>query len=93
MEIRLNDEKRQLIKVGDIIKFIKEPELNEHFECKVVDLLKFDSFEELFKNYEIELLADKSMTKEDLINVLEEFYPKEKQKQFGVVGIKVELIK
>ena len=80
-------------KVGDIIKFIKEPELNEYFECKVTDLLKFDSFMELFKNYDIDLLADKSMTKKELINVLEEFYTKEKQKQYGVLGIKVELIK
>ena len=28
-EIRLNDEKRQLIKVGDFIEFQKEPELEE----------------------------------------------------------------
>ena len=31
IEIRLNDEKRQLIKKGDIIKFLKEPELKEFF--------------------------------------------------------------
>ncbi|MBF0987295.1 MAG: DUF3850 domain-containing protein, partial [Clostridiales bacterium] len=31
IEIRLNDEKRQKIKIGDSIKFLKEPELKESF--------------------------------------------------------------
>ena len=33
IEIRLFDEKRQQIKIGDTIKFLKEPELNESFEA------------------------------------------------------------
>lgn len=92
IELRLNDEKRQKIKKGDIIKFIKDPELVESFECVVIDLLKFNSFEELFSKYDIELLADKLMTKEELLNVLENFYTKDKQKEYGVLGIKVDLI-
>ena len=31
IELRLFDEKRQKIKVGDKIKFLKEPELTESF--------------------------------------------------------------
>lgn len=31
IELRLYDEKRQTIKVGDIIKFLKEPSLDESF--------------------------------------------------------------
>ena len=92
IEIRLYDEKRQKIKVGDTIKFLKEPELKESFEVKVVELLRYDSFEELFNDYDISVLADKSMTKEELLKVLETFYTKEKQKEYGVLGIKIELI-
>lgn len=92
IEIRLYDEKRQKIKVGDIIKFLKEPELKESFEVKVVELLRYDSFEDLFKDYDISVLADKSMTKEDLLKVLETFYTKEKQQEYGVLGIRIELI-
>ena len=32
-EGRLNDEKRQLIDIGDVIEFQKEPELKEAFNC------------------------------------------------------------
>ena len=92
IEIRLFDEKRQKIKIGDTIKFLKEPELNESFNAKVVDLLRYNNFEDMFKDYDISILADKSMTKEELINVLEQFYTKEKQEMYGVLGIKIELI-
>ena len=81
IEIRLNDEKRQNIKLGDKIKFLKEPDLNESFEAQVIGLLRYNSFEEMFKDYDISILSDKSMTKEELISVLEQFYTKEKQEK------------
>ena len=92
IELRLNDEKRQLIKIGDIIEFKKEPELSDSFKTKVVGLLRYDSFENMFKDFDISILSDKSMTKKELINVLEQFYTKEKQLQYGVLGIRIELL-
>ena len=92
IEIRLNDEKRQNIKLGDKIKFLKEPDLNESFEAQVIGLLRYNSFEEMFKDYDISILSDKSMTKEELISVLEQFYTKEKQEKYGVIGAPVEFL-
>ena len=92
IEIRLYDEKRQQIKIGDTIIFLKEPDLNESFKAKVTGLLRYNSFEDMFKDFDTSILSDKSMTKKDLINDLEQFYTKEKQKQYGVLGIRIELI-
>ena len=92
IEIRLFDEKRQIIKLGDTIRFLKEPDLNEFFDTKVVGLLIYNSFEEMFEDFDISILSDKSKTKKELINVLEVFYSKEKQKKYGVLGIKIELL-
>ena len=92
IEIRLNDEKRQQIKIGDTIKFLKEPKLNEYFRAKVIGLLIYNTFEDMFNDFDITILSDKTMTKDELLNVLEKFYPKEKQKQYGVLGIRIELI-
>lgn len=78
--------------MGDKIKFLKEPDLNESFEAQVIGLLRYNSFEEMFKDYDISILSDKSMTKEELISVLEQFYTKEKQEKYGVLGIRIELI-
>ena len=92
IEIRLYDEKRQNIKLGDTIKFLKEPELSESFNAKVTGLLRYNSFKDMFKDFDISMLSDKSMTKEELIKVLEQFYTKEKQERYGVLGIRIELM-
>lgn len=90
IELRLYDEKRKSIKIGDIIT-ITNAQTNEEFTVKVVGLLQYETFDDLFKDFEIEILADKSMTKEELKNELEKFYPIDKQKQYNVLGIRVEL--
>ena len=89
IELRLYDEKRKNIKIGDIIT-ITNAQTNEEFEVKVVGLLQYSSFKEMFNDFDIEILADKSMTKEELMNELEKFYPIEKQKQYNVLGIRIE---
>jgi ASC-1-like (ASCH) protein len=92
IELRLYDEKRKKIDIGDTIIFEKEPELETTMKVKVVGLLRYNTFEELFNDFDIEIMADKSMTKKELLNVLEEFYTPEKQKQYGVIGIRIEKI-
>ena len=90
-EIRLNDEKRQKIKVGDFIEFQKEPLLEEKIITKVTNLIYFPNFEKLFENIDIRYLADKNVKKEKLIEDLEVYYPKEKQEKYGVLAIEVKL--
>ena len=92
IELRLFDEKRQQIKIGDTIIFLKEPTLEENIKVKVIGLLRYDNFKDLFNDFDISILSDKKMTKKELLNVLEQFYTKEKQKQYGVLGIRIELI-
>ena len=46
-EIRLNDEKRKNIKIGDFIEFQKEPHLKDKIIVMVEDLLYYNSFYEL----------------------------------------------
>lgn len=92
IELRLFDEKRQKINIGDTIMFQKEPKLENKMKVKVIGLLRYNTFEKLFEDFNIEVMADKSMTKNELLNVLEEFYTQEKQKQYGVIGIRIEKI-
>ena len=92
IELRLYDEKRQKINIGDIIVFQKEPELETTIKVKVIGLLRYNTFEELFNDFDIEIMADKSMTKQELLDVLQEFCSIEKQKQYGVLGIRIKKI-
>lgn len=91
IELRLFDEKRKFINLGDTLKILKEPDLKESFDTKVVGLLRYNSFEEMFEDFDISILADSSITKEELLEDLEQFYTKEKQQQNGVLGIRIEI--
>ena len=90
IELRLYDEKRQSIQIGDIIEFAKSDD--EKFKAEVVGLLRYNSFADLFEDFDISILADSSMTKQELLEVLGEFYSEEKQAEFGVIGIRIKLI-
>ena len=90
IELRLYDEKRQSIQLGDIIEFAKSED--EKFKAEVVGPLRYNSFADLFEDFDISILADSSMTKQELLEVLEEFYSEEKQAEFGVIGIRIKLI-
>lgn len=89
IELRLNDEKRAKIQLGDEIIFAKND--GEKLTSKVVGLLQYDNFANLFRDFPIEILSDKSMTKNELRKAVEEFYAPEKQREFGVLGIRLEL--
>ncbi len=92
-EGRLNDEKRQLIDVGDIITFQKEPELTEDFNCIVKDLVYFDSFDEMVKTLPLEKIGFKTETVQEVVEIYHQFYSVEDENRYGVVAIKVEVLK
>ena len=89
IELRLFDDKRRRIDLGDLIEFSGSND--KSVQARVVGLLHYDSFVDLCKDFNIAILADKAATKDDLMATLNEFYSPEKQVQFGVIGIRFEL--
>lgn len=90
IELRLFDEKRQKIQLGDIIEFSASE--NESLKTEVIGILRYKTFAELFEDFDISVLADDSMTKDELLGILGEFYTPEKQKEFSVVGIRIKVL-
>lgn len=92
IELRLYDEKRKRISVGDNIKFVNTDNEDDVLIVDVKELYIFDSFEILYKMLS---LLECGYTEENVIDAspddMEEYYSKEKQSQYGVVGIKVAL--
>ena len=87
IEMRLCDEKRSKIAVGDSIEFINT-KTNEICECLVTNLYKYENFDELYKHhnkiaigYEDNEIADP--------NDMLAYYSAEKIEQYGVLGIEV----
>ena len=88
IEFRLYDEKRKQIKIGDKIEFSKLPELQETILVDVLDLYKEETFENLFKK----LYTDEEEIKRKT-NSMYQYYSPEKEKEYGVIGIKISLIR
>lgn len=91
IELRLNDEKRQKIKIGDIIIFSEKDNAKNQIETKVINLFKYRTFNEILDRFDPEILADKTFSKQDILESLERFYTKEDQLKYGVMGIQIEL--
>lgn len=93
IEIRLNDEKRKNIKIGDEIVFQKEPELKDEVSTQIVNLIIKRNFKELIESLDISEYSDKSESEEKFLNDLYKFYTKEQEEKYGVVGIQIKNIK
>ena len=88
IEVRLNDEKRRKLKIGDKLIFLKRPDDIEKIEAIVIDLKYYKNFKELVYNNDIENLYLKTYTKKEFLNLLKRFYTDEEQEKYGVVAIK-----
>lgn len=91
IEMRLFDEKRQQLKIGENIKFIND-KTNEELLTQIVNLHKFKSFEELYKNFDKIKLGYKEWEFAKSSDMLK-YYPQSEQQKYGVVGIEIKLIK
>ena len=87
IEMRLCDEKRSIICIGDIIEFTNT-KTKEICQCAVINLYKYKNFDELYKHhnkitigYEDNEIADP--------NDMLAYYSAEKIEQYGVLGIEV----
>lgn len=89
IELRLFDEKRQQIKVGDKIIFTNTATGETHCTT-VVKLHRFSDFEELYKSLP---LLKCGYTVEDVDKAtpsdMEQYYSVAEQKKYGVVGIEL----
>ena len=88
VEFRLYDEKRQLVQIGDQIEFSKLPDLEEKIICDVIDLYREDKFETLFRK----LIDNEDEIKRKTTSMYQYYSPEEEQ-QYGVLGIKISLVK
>lgn len=88
-EIRLNDEKRKLLKKGDFIKFQKASNEDDYFIAQVDDLLYFNNFKEVINSIDIKKLSDTKDNPLEFVDTLNKFYSKESEEKYGVVAIKL----
>ena len=87
IELRLNDDKRQRLRLGDMITFSKLPDQTETVAAKVVGLLQYPTFAALAEDFAPERLGGTDKT--SVVERMTEYYPVEGRAKSGVVGIKL----
>ncbi|MBR4270646.1 MAG: ASCH domain-containing protein [Clostridia bacterium] len=91
IEMRLYDEKRQLLRPDDLIEFVNR-ETGEKILTKVVGLHIFADFVTLYQHFDKLALGYTHNEVSDPLDMLE-YYSIEEQDKYGVVGIEIEVVK
>jgi ASC-1-like (ASCH) protein len=89
IESRLYDDKRKLIQLGDIIKFVCVG-TDTSVTTLVQGLYLYSDFKSLFNDFDPKLFGGENADK--LYSEIEQFYSPEDQKKYGVVGIRLKKI-
>lgn len=90
VELRLLDEKRKALRVGDKIIFTNRAN-NEKIDVLVTNLFKADSFEPIYEKYSKVAMGyneEDDAKPEDM----EEYYSKEEIKKYGCIAIEIEKV-
>lgn len=92
VEVRLFDEKRKKLAIGDTIVFRR---LDGKGEVRVLvrGLLRFDSFRDLFVFVPKEYLHHANLTVEEQVQRMRRYYSEDEEKKFGVLAIYFEVIR
>ena len=90
VELRLLDEKRKALRVGDKIIFTNRAN-NEKIDVLVTNLFKADSFEPIYEKYS-KVAMGYNEEDEARPEDMEEYYSKEEIKKYGCIAIEIEKV-
>ena len=90
IELRLYDEKRQLLQPGDLIEFEELTEENRRIVVEITALHRFSSFEALYAGLLLNKCGYRPGERAHHSDMLA-YYSAEEQEKYGVVGIEFEL--
>jgi ASC-1-like (ASCH) protein len=90
IESRLFDDKRQQIALGDEIIFSENDHPEHTATTKIIGLLRYQSFKNLFADHDPSLFGGDS--REFLLGQIKQFYSDEDEQKYGVVGVRLALV-
>jgi len=91
VEVRLFDEKRREVEIGDMIIF-KKLNSEEEIKVKVRGLLRFSNFRDLFLFIPKHYLGHENLSLEEQIGRIRKYYSEEQEEKYGALAIWFEVI-
>ena len=92
IELRLYDEKRRKLNIGDEIIFTNLKDRSERLAVRIKALFRYETFEELFSEISLEKCGFNGASPAEAAADMREYYSDKKIRQYGVLGIRMELV-
>lgn len=92
LELRIYDEKRRKIRLGDEIEFSDMNEIGKKARVRVAGLLRYGKFSDLIQDMPAAYLGYKESEKDYLKASMYEIYTPEEEAECGVLGIRMRLV-
>ncbi len=89
VEVRLNDEKRRMISVGDTIQFECLPDRQRKVTVIVEALHQHETFEDLYRAVPFGEMDCEGWSMTEMIEGTYEIYTPEQERKWGALGIRI----
>lgn len=93
VEVRLNDEKRKKLKIGDTIVFTKLPDSNETLTAEILELRHYRTFREMYESIPAKEFDTEGDSINEMVEQTYEIYSFEQEQKCGTLAITVKRIK
>ena len=89
VEVRLNDDKRRKIKIGDTIEFVQVPERKVTMRVKVTGLKSYDTFKSMYEEIPFKAFDCDGWTMNEMLDGTYDIYTPEQEKEWGALAISI----
>lgn len=93
VELRVRDEKRKQVRIGDTIVFSKKSDPEQKVIVRVKGCYLYESFESLVDDFTADELGFKGKPKKDIVKLANSIYDYKKTRKYGAFAIKFERVK
>ena len=93
VEVRLNDEKRKKLKIGDTIVFTKVPDSNETLTAEILELRRYRTFREMYESIPAKEFDTVGDPIDEMVEQTYKIYTFEQEQKWGTLAIIVKMIK
>lgn len=92
VEVRLYDEKRREIKVGDTIQFTKVPNRDETLRVEVIGLKQYETFKEMYESIPASDFDAVGDSIDEMVEQTYQIYSPERERDWGTLAITIKLL-
>lgn len=92
LEGRLYKNEKKNYKIGDTLTFYKEPNNKESLNAIILNIYRFDNFEDMAKSLDKKDLGFANSSNEEMIKTYRTIYSKQDELKYGVVVFKIKVI-